>query len=58
MIFIKILSTESRFVTGTSNILSAGMYVCTFQPGKLTGCGSERVHAQNASHEHNNKDLW
>ena len=26
-------SVESRFVIGPSNILSAGAYACTFQPG-------------------------
>ena len=35
--------TESRFVIGPSNVLSAGVYVCTFQPGNLAGCGSEGV---------------
>ena len=33
MISIKMHSVESRFLTGSSNILSAGVYVCTFQPG-------------------------
>jgi len=28
-------STESRFVVGPSNILFAGVYGCTFQPGIL-----------------------
>ena len=27
------------FVIGRSNILFAGVYVCTFQPGNFTGCG-------------------
>ena len=36
-------STESRFVTGPSNTLFAGVYVCTFQPGNVTGWGSEGV---------------
>ena len=36
-------SVGSRFVTGPSNILSAGMYVFTFQPRNFTGCGSEGV---------------
>ena len=40
---IKIYSIESRFVTGPSNILSAGVYVCTFPPGNFTGWGSEGV---------------
>lgn len=35
--------TESRLVIGPSNVQSAGMYVCTFQPGNITGCGSEGV---------------
>ena len=26
---------ESRFVIGSSNILSAAVYVCTFQPGNV-----------------------
>ena len=34
---------ESRFVIGHSNIQSGGVYVCTFQPGNFTGCGSEGV---------------
>ena len=33
----KMLNIESRFVIGQSNILSTGVYVCTFQPGNLTG---------------------
>ena len=37
---IKMHSIESRFVIRPSNILSAGMYVCTFQPGNFTGCGT------------------
>ena len=32
-------STESRFVTGPSNILFAGVYVCTFQPRNFTSWG-------------------
>ena len=32
--------TESRFVIGPSNTLSAGVHVCTFQPGNVTGWGS------------------
>ena len=36
-------SDESRFVIGSSNTLSAGMHVCTFQPRNFTGCGSEAV---------------
>ena len=31
-ISIKTRSTESRFLTGPSNILFASVYVCTFQP--------------------------
>ena len=31
------------FVVGRSDILFAGMYVCTFQPENFTGWGSERV---------------
>ena len=36
-------SVESRFVIGSSDILSAGVYVCTFQPGNFTGCGRKGV---------------
>ena len=36
-------SIESRFVTGPSNRLSAGVYVCTVQPENFTGCGSDGV---------------
>ena len=32
-------STENRFVIGLSNILFAGVYVCTFQPENFTGYG-------------------
>ena len=39
----KMRSTESRFVIGSSNTLFAGVYVCIFQPGNLTGWGSEGV---------------
>ena len=42
-ISIKTHSAESRVVTGPSNILFAGLYVCTFQTGKFTGLGSEGV---------------
>ena len=42
-IYIKMHSTESRFVIGPSNKLFDGMYVNTFQPGHLTGSGSEGV---------------
>ena len=42
-ISIQMHSVERRFVIGLSNILSAGMYVCTFQPRNFTGCGSEGV---------------
>ena len=42
-ICIKLHSTESRFVTGPSNSLFAGMYKRIFQPGNFTGWGSERV---------------
>ena len=41
--FIKIHSIDSGFVTGPSNILSAGAYVCIFEPGNFTGWGSEGV---------------
>ena len=36
-------SIDSRLVTGPSNILFAGVYVCTFPPGNFTDWGSERV---------------
>ena len=39
-ISITMHSIKSRFVTGPSNTLFAGVYVCTFQPGNVTGCGS------------------
>ena len=32
-----------RFVVGSSNMLFAGVYVCTFQPGNFTGWESEGV---------------
>ena len=35
-----------RFVTGPSNVLFAGVHVYTFQPGNLTGCGSEGIKSQ------------
>ena len=44
-ISIKMHSIKSRFVTGPSNILFAGVYVSTFQPGGFTGWGSEGVNA-------------
>ena len=42
-ISIKMDSTESRFVIGRPNILFGVVYMCTFQPGNFTGCGSEGV---------------
>ena len=36
-------SVRRRFVAGPSNILFAGVYVYTFQPGNFTGWGSEGV---------------
>ena len=42
-ISIKTHSTESRFVIGPSNILFAGVYVCTFDTGPFTGWSSEGV---------------
>ena len=36
-------SIESRFVTGPSNILFAGVYMSIIQPGKFTGWGREGV---------------
>ena len=41
--YIKMHSTESKFVIGPSNILFAGVYMCTFQPINFTGWGSEGV---------------
>ena len=40
---MKLRSVESRFVIGPSNLLSAGVYDCTFQPGNFTGWVSEGV---------------
>ena len=37
------LNIKSIFVIRPSNILSAGMYVCTFQTGHFTVCSSEGV---------------
>ena len=34
---VKMHNTESRFLIGLSDILFAGVYVCTFQPGHFTG---------------------
>ena len=45
---IKMHSIESRFVTGPSDMLFAGMYVCTFQPGNFTGWGYEGVNYKTA----------
>ena len=42
---IKMHSTESRFVIGSSNILFGGVYVCNFQPGNFTGWGREGINA-------------
>ena len=36
-------NAQCRLVTGPSNVQPAGKYVCTFQPGNFTGCGSEGV---------------
>ena len=36
----KMHSIESKVVTGPSNMLFAGVYVCTFQPGNFTNWGS------------------
>ena len=44
-ISIKMDSIESRFGIGPSNILFGVVYVCTFQPGNFTGCGSEGVNS-------------
>ena len=40
---IKMHIIESRFVIGPSNTMFAGMYLRTFEPGNLTGWGSEGV---------------
>ena len=40
---MKMHSIGSRFVIGPSNILSAGVFVYTFQLGNCTGSGSEGV---------------
>ena len=48
-------SDESRFVIGSSNTLSAGMYVCTFQPGNFTGCGSEVVNQRKQQEQTDNQ---
>ena len=40
---IKTHNTESRFVIRPSNILLAGVYVCTFQIGNFTRLGNEGV---------------
>ena len=37
----KLLNIESRFVIGPSKILFAGVYMCAFQLGNVTGFGSE-----------------
>ena len=42
---MKLHTIESRSVIGPSTILFARVYVCTFQPGKFTGWGSEVVNA-------------
>ena len=39
----KMHSIESTFVTGPSNMLFAGVSVCTFQPGNFMSWGSEGV---------------
>ena len=38
-------SIGSRFVTGPSDTLFGGVYVCTFQPRNCTGCGSEGINS-------------
>ena len=43
MISIKMHSIDGRFVTGPSDILFSGMYVCTFRPGNFTVLSSEGV---------------
>ena len=43
MISIKVHSIESKCVTGPSNILFGGGYVCTFDARNFTGWGSEGV---------------
>ena len=46
---VRLNSTESRFVTGPSNILFVGAYVCTFQPGNSTSWGSEGLNTTHLS---------
>ena len=53
---MQIEGIESRFVIGPSNILSAGVYVCTFQqPGHLTGWDSEGVKGTMLPEQANNQ---
>ena len=41
----------SRFIVEPLNVLVAGIYTCTFQPGNFTGSGSEGDNASNAVRE-------
>ena len=42
-LFIKMHSSESRFIIRSENILFASTHIGTFQPGHFTGWGSEGV---------------
>jgi len=52
---IQIQGIESRLVIRLSNILSAGVYVCTFQLGYFTGWGSEEVKGTMLPEQANNQ---
>ena len=45
-ISVKMHSVEWRSVVGPPTILFGGVYVCTFQSGNFTGCGSEGVNCE------------
>ena len=46
------LGFKSKFVIGPSNILFAGVYVCTFDSGNLTRLGSKGVKAKRVNCTH------
>ena len=52
---IQIQSIENRLVIRPSNILSAGVYVSTFQPGHFTGWESEAVKGTMLPEQANNQ---
>ena len=58
MMSIKMHSTESRFVTGPSNVLFAGVYVYTSQPGNFAGCCSEGVKSASIPPVSIEKNTW